>query len=229
MASQPDTAPNGGLHAANLACHRGERIVFQNLAFTVEPSGALILTGANGSGKSSLLRVLAGLLPLADGTISWKGRDITVDMDRHRGRVAYLGHLDAVKPALTVRANLRFWARLYGKAPRNRIRDALERFDIAHLDKLPARFLSQGQRRRLNLARLLMMPSRIWLLDEPAVGLDTGSRANLEGEMARHRGAGGLVIVATHQDLAMRDAATLDLAASQNAGQNGDAEAAAVQ
>ncbi len=212
MAPTPDN--NGGLHADSLACERGERLVFANLAFTVEPSGALILRGANGSGKSSLLRVLAGLLPLADGTITWKGRNITADMDRHRARVAYLGHLDAVKPALTVAANVRFWARLYGPAPRSRVRDALERFDLAHLEKLPARFLSQGQRRRLNLTRLLLLPSRIWLLDEPAVGLDTASRAALEGEMARHRGAGGLVIVATHQNLLLRDAATLDLAAA---------------
>ena len=221
MVPSSNPAPNGGaqggLHAENLACERGERLIFQDLTFVVEPSGGLILRGANGSGKSSLLRVLAGLLPMADGTITWRGQDITDDMDRHRRRVAYIGHLDAVKPALSVTDNIRFWARLYGPAPRNRVRDALERFDVAHLGKLPARFLSQGQRRRLNLARLLMMPSRIWLLDEPAVGLDSASRANLESEMARHRGAGGLVVVATHQDLAMRDAETLDLTAPRAA------------
>ncbi len=202
-----------GLHATELACRRGEHIVFTGLALSVAASDALLLTGPNGSGKSSLLRVLAGLLPAEDGTLTWNGRAIADDIERHRKRVAYLGHLDAVKPALTVIENLRFWARMYGPSSRTHALDALERFGIEHLHALPARFLSQGQRRRLALCRLLLMPTRLWLLDEPTVALDTDSRGALVGEIARHRAAGGIVIAASHQDLDMRDAGTLDLSA----------------
>lgn len=209
---QGDTAR--GLHATDLACRRGERIVFAGLALAVTPSGGLLLTGPNGSGKSSLLRVLAGLLPAEDGTLTWNGSAIDDDIERHRKRVAYLGHLDAVKPALTVFENLRFWSRMYGRSPRTHALDALERFGIKHLETLPARFLSQGQRRRLALCRLLLMPTRLWLLDEPTVGLDSDARGALGREIDRHRAAGGIVIAASHQDLDMRDAHTLDLSAN---------------
>ena len=200
-----------GLRANDLACRRGERIVFTGLALSVAPSDALLLIGPNGSGKSSLLRILAGLLPAEAGTVTWHGHAITADIQRHRNRIAYLGHLDAVKPALTVAENLRFWARMYGPSPRAHTLDALDRYGIGHLAALPARFLSQGQRRRLALCRLLLMPTRIWLLDEPTVGLDTASQGALVGEITRHRAAGGIVIAASHQSLAMRGARSLDL------------------
>ena len=195
----------------SLDCLRSARPVFRGLAFQIESGGALVLTGPNGSGKSSLLRLMAGLLPPAAGSLSWNGQTISDDPDAHRLRLRYLGHLDAVKPALTAAENLAFWAGLMGADPDTAVAQALDALGIGHLSDLPARFLSAGQKRRLNLARLALAPAAIWLLDEPATALDAETTDRLRALIQRHRDAGGMAVVSTHSDLGLKDADNLDL------------------
>ena len=195
-----------------LACIRAERLVFRDLSFALADTGALRLTGPNGSGKSSLLRVMAGFIRPAAGTLSWDGSDVTKDREAHGARLAYIGHLDAAKPVLTVEESVSFWARLYGAAaPAAATSTALEAFDLLRLADFPVRLLSSGQRRRLALTRLLAAPAPLWLLDEPTTGLDTASVARLEAAIAAHREGGGMVVVATHTEIALPDATTLEL------------------
>ncbi|MAO54513.1 MAG: heme ABC transporter ATP-binding protein CcmA [Rhodospirillaceae bacterium] len=196
---------------ASLDCLRSTRPVFRGLDFDLPAGGALVLTGPNGSGKSSLLRLMAGLLPPAGGTLSWNGEPVAEDPDAHRARLAYLGHLDAVKPALTAAENLAFWAQLEGADPATAVGPALDALAIGHLADLPARFLSAGQKRRLNLARLGLGKAVLWLLDEPATALDVETISRLRDLIHRHRDGGGMVAVSTHSDLELKDAVNLDL------------------
>jgi|JI10StandDraft_1071094.scaffolds.fasta_scaffold179840_4 heme exporter protein A len=186
---------------SDLGCIRGERVVFRNLSFSVESGAALTLAGPNGAGKSSLLRLMAGLVPAAAGRLSWDGADIALDPDAHRARIAWVGHGDALKPGLTALENARFWADLAGGDPALPA-IALARFGLAALADTPARFLSQGQRRRLALSRLLAGRSALWLLDEPTVGLDAASVAAFEAILAAHCRGGGLAVLATHVPIA---------------------------
>jgi heme exporter protein A len=188
------------LEAQDLAAIRGERLVFVGIGFSVAAGGALVLSGPNGAGKSTLLRVLAGLCRAEAGRVLWQGRDASGALP-----AAYLGHLDAVKPALTLVENLAPW----GARPAA----ALEAMGLADLADLPARLLSAGQRRRLALARLLLRPAPVWLLDEPTVGLDATSVARFAAMAAWHRESGGLIIAATHLPLPLADAAELALRA----------------
>jgi heme exporter protein A len=191
----------------DLACWRGERAVFSDLSFELSARGALLLTGANGAGKSSLLRVLAGLIPAAAGTLLWNGEDALADRVAHARRLRYVSHADALKPSLTARENLSFYARLHG----GEVVQALAALGIAELADLPARILSSGQKRRLALARLALTPAPIWLLDEPTVGLDAASVERFGTLLAAHRAAGGVVIAATHLPLPLPDARELRL------------------
>jgi heme exporter protein A len=193
-----------------LACIRGERLVFRDLDFALPAGGALLLTGPNGSGKSSLLRLLAGLARPAAGALWWDETLIDRDRDAHCRRLHYLSHLDAVKPVLTALENLAFWAALRG-AGRAEAMSALERFGLEPLAEVPARMLSAGQKRRLALARMLAAPAELWLLDEPATGLDRESMGRLEEALAQHRAGGGRAVVTTHTAIALPDAAELDL------------------
>lgn len=185
-----------------LACQRGERLLFHHLDFTLDEGEALILVGANGSGKSSLLRLAAGLSRPAAGNLSWDGQEIGRDLDSHHRRVIYLGHADGLKAGLTVRENLKFWSDLDGVA--TSLDAALETFGLTALADLPARFLSAGQRRRVTLARLALgrsQPAQLWLLDEPTTALDQDGQAVLSGLIASHRSAGGRVMLASHDPL----------------------------
>lgn len=195
------------LQARELACWRAERLVFAGLSFEVSPGEALLLTGANGAGKSSLLRLLAGLIPAAEGTLTWDGADCLADQTAHGARLRYLGHQDALKPALTARENLEFYARLWG----GEANAALAALDLTALADLPARVLSSGQKRRLALARLALAPVPLWLLDEPSVGLDAASVARLGPLFAAHRAAGGVVLAATHLALPLTNVKELKL------------------
>ncbi len=195
----------------DLVCVRGERVVFRGLGFALGAGEALVLRGPNGSGKSSLLRLMAGLLRPAAGRLTWEGEEVYRDREAHAQRLSYVGHLDAVKPVLTVAENLRFWARLDGGG--GTMDAALAALGLSALADIPCRLLSAGQRRRLALARLAVAGAPLWLLDEPTVGLDSDSVERLGRLVARHRESGGMVAVATHAEVALAGAGTLDLAA----------------
>jgi heme exporter protein A len=195
------------LEARDLACLRGERVIFAGLSFRIESGEALLLVGANGAGKSTLLRLLAGLLAPAEGQLLWDGQDALADRAAHAARLRYLSHQDALKPALTARENLSFFARLWG----GDADAALAALALGPLAELPARVLSSGQKRRLALARLALAPAPLWLLDEPTVGLDAASVERLGGLLARHRAAGGMVLAATHLPLPLPGAREMRL------------------
>lgn len=190
------------LQAQGLAAFRGERLVFRDLDFVVEPGSALVLTGPNGSGKSTLLRLLAGLVPPAAGRLLWHNENALADVPEHAARLSYIGHLDGVKPGLTVAENLRFAARL-GERP---VIEALTAMGLAELGELPARMLSAGQKRRVALARLALNDAPLWLLDEPTTGLDAAAVDRFGHLLAAHLGKGGLVVAATHVPLPLRAA-----------------------
>jgi heme exporter protein A len=198
---------NSTLSGVALAAFRGERLVLREVDFTLAPGGALLLLGRNGAGKSTLLRLLAGLVRPAAGRLLWGGEDALADRGVHAGRLAYLGHQDAIKPGLSVAENLRFDAAIGAGS----INDALGALGLAALAGLPARLLSAGQKRRLALARLLLCSAPLWLLDEPTLGLDDASVEALGGLLAAHRARGGMLVAATHLPLPLPDATRLAL------------------
>lgn len=196
----------------DLTCLRSARVVFTGLSFRLEPGGALVLVGPNGSGKSSLLRLMAGLTRPFTGSLLWDGQPVAEEPERFRAALRYVGHLDAIKPALTAVELLASWAGLDGKPdPKTRARLALKRMGLSHVADLPGRYLSAGQKRRVNLARLCLAEAPLWLLDEPTTALDRQSVARLAAEVAAHRRAGGMVVVSTHTDLDLESPQVLDL------------------
>ncbi len=207
-----DASPIPCFSGHGLACVRGGRTVFAGLDFKLTGGGALLLLGPNGSGKSSLLRLMAGLLPAYAGHLTWNGQPVADDPQAHAERVHYVGHHDAVKGVLTAQENLGVWARLHDPATAAvQARAALVRFGLGRLADVPGRMLSAGQKRRLNLARLLAAPAPVWLLDEPTTALDQRSIANLQTVLADHRADGGLVVLSTHAEIALPGATVLHM------------------
>jgi heme exporter protein A len=199
------------LSARDLACTRAGRPVFSGLTFSAQAGEVWLLRGANGSGKSSLLRLLCGLLPPASGQVNWQGRSIVAQRTDFSRQVAYLGHADGLRGELTVQENLHFSLHLAGSRPDAiACRAVLTHLRLAGKEHAQARHLSQGQRRRLALARVLLSQRALWLLDEPHAGLDTQGEQLVDDCLAEHARNGGLAVVATHR--ARGDAAqTLDL------------------
>jgi heme exporter protein A len=193
----------------NILCFRGERIVFANLSFSIQSGEALILNGANGSGKSTLLRLMAGLLKPYKGVVKWDNENISDDLECHNAHLNYVGHADVIKPVLSVRENIAFWASL--RPTSSNIEVALEAFGIGYLTGVPGRFLSAGQKRRVNLARIIASPTKLWLLDEPTTALDIEAISDLKREIATHRASGGMVIASTHAEIGLSDANVLNL------------------
>jgi heme exporter protein A len=194
------------LSAQALCCQRGGRSVFEGLGFSVAGGAALLVTGRNGAGKSSLLRMIAGLLRIAGGTLSLSG----ANPERSIGEQAhYLGHNDALKPALTVEENLAFWTAWLGGDGKPAV--ALSAVGIDSLAALPAAYLSAGQKRRLSIARLVAVKRPLWLLDEPTSALDTAAQAMLLDLMRAHLAGGGMIVAATHLPLGLDGAHELKL------------------
>lgn len=193
--------------AENLSCERGGRTVFSNHNFALGSGEFLQLTGPNGSGKSSLLRLLANLSEPSLGHITLEGGspELTLGQQAH-----YIAHTDASKSALTVTENLNFWRDFLGGGDLMR---ALQAVNLAALADYPAALLSAGQRHRLALARLALVPRAIWLLDEPSVGLDESAQKLLAGLMNGHLREGGLIVAATHVSLGLKPDASLALGA----------------
>jgi len=207
------------LSAVGLGCRRGGREVFTGIGFSVGAGEALIVSGRNGAGKSSLLRTVAGLLRAAEGRLTLEGGDpeFTIAEQAH-----YLGHQDALKPSLSVAENLLFWTGFFG-ARRVAVDAPLAAVGLSALAGLPAAYLSAGQRRRLSIARLIAVPRPIWLLDEPMSTLDSAAQDRLTGLMQAHLGTGGLVLAASHGPIGIGTAQELRL--DQTAGSNAFPEA----
>lgn len=197
------------LVADNLTLSRGERRLIAGLAFAVEAGEALVLTGPNGVGKTTLLRALAGFVVPEAGSIRLEGAPDAEAVGEH---AHYLGHANGIKPALSVRENAEFWGQFLGGGV-GAVDDVLEFLHLADLSDIPAGYLSAGQKRRLGLTRLLLAERPLWLLDEPTAALDVASQALLAGLMQRHLDGGGLLIVATHGPLGLTNARILELAA----------------
>ena len=195
------------LVADQLTCVRGGRMVFAGLSFHVSAGEALVVTGRNGAGKSSLLRLVAGLVAAEAGTLLAEG----ADAERSIGEQChYSGHADALKPAMTAAENLAFWRDLYA-APGLEPDAALEAMGIGHLADLPAAYLSAGQKRRLALARLFVARRPLWLLDEPTSALDVRTQALFARHMTEHLASGGLIMAATHADLGLASPRNLEI------------------
>lgn len=196
------------LIAENLAGERGGETVFANVDFSLEDGEALVVTGPNGSGKSTLLRVVADLLPAAGGSVRFEGGGEKWPTSSSASH--YIGHLNAMKTALTVNENLDFWQRFAGE-PALGIAEALEEVGLGHIGHLPFGYLSTGQKRRAALARLLVSRRPVWLLDEPTAGLDKASEARLSEMMERHLDEGGIIVAATHLPLGIEGVKSLDM------------------
>ena len=217
------------LSAIDLACRRGGRDVFAGVRFSVASGDSLTIRGRNGAGKSSLLRIVAGLVRIAAGRLSLEGGDpeLTVGEQAH-----YLGHLDALKPSLSVEENLRFWSAFLGATAVD-FAEPLRAVGLDALSDLPAAYLSAGQQRRLSIARLLAVKRPLWLLDEPTSALDGAAQARLGEIMQAHLTGGGIVLAATHGPLQLGGARELNLdyfspspplGEGQRGGSRGDAQ-----
>ena len=201
------------LEADSLAAVRGRTQLFANLGFRVDARQALFVTGPNGSGKTTLLRMLAGLSVPAAGVIRWMGKIVVPFDARVREDIAYAGHLPALKDELSAIENLVALVALGGvNATMEQAIPALERVALSRQRTLAARVLSQGQRRRVGLARLALLKKPLWILDEPTTGLDTDGVALLTALLRQHLDANGCAIVATHQPLSVPRFSTLALA-----------------
>jgi heme exporter protein A len=186
------------LRADDLLCRRGGREVFSGPTFALASGQALAVTGRNGAGKSSLLRMIAGLLRIEGGRLALAGGDAECSIGE---QAHYLGHQDALKPSLSVMENLEFWSAWLGGT--GDVRAALRAVGLETLGRLPASYLSAGQKRRLSLARLVTIPRPVWLLDEPSSALDAPAQATLLSLMSEHLGKGGMILAATHAAIAI--------------------------
>jgi len=200
------------LAARQLTLWRGSLCLFENLTFQVDVGSVLLVQGPNGSGKTSLLRVLCGLTRPESGTVEWNSESIESDQTTFGAQLAYFGHVTGLKSDLTVIQNLAFAARMLGEDGRG-WESYLEPLNLLHCANLPVRYLSAGQQRRTALARVLMSGAKLWLMDEPFTNLDQAGREFLEGKLLQHLNGGGLAVVVAHHglDIPVESLATVQL------------------
>lgn len=199
------------LEVHGLACIRGERLLFRDLSFRVEAGSILWVSGGNGCGKTSLLRLLCGLARPEAGKVCWNGQDIRGEREEYLRDLVYLGHLNALKDDLSAEENLAF--SLGRAAGDEALRDALAQRGLAACLGLATRVLSQGQKRRVALARLALCGAqRLWILDEPFAALDTAAVTALAQSIAAHARSGGIIVLTSHQDVPFTDASVSHLA-----------------
>ncbi len=195
------------LEVSQLHLWRGDRHLLRGLQFTVAPGQLLQLLWPNGTGKTTLLRCLAGFLYAEQGEVRWRGANVENDRDAFHWALAYLGHESALKGDLTAMENLRFSCALRVPQEAGHLRTALEEAGLGSIDPaLPVRSMSAGQKRRVALARLALWNARLWLLDEPATNLDAAGQAVFEKLLRAHLAGGGLAIVATHRAIELAGA-----------------------
>jgi heme exporter protein A len=200
------------LEVKNLGCVRGDRRIFSDVNFSLATGDWLQVTGANGSGKTSLLRILSGLLSPAEGQVFWQGADIHSLSEEYSTHITYFGHRPGVKDELTGIENLCVAAGLSGlEVDKKSAQHALEKMGLAGRDSLPARMLSEGQRRRVSLSRLLVCNTKLWLLDEILTSLDKAAISLVRSLIEEHLSGGGIAVVATHQELALSNGRTQSL------------------
>ncbi|KAB2657093.1 heme ABC exporter ATP-binding protein CcmA [Brucella tritici] len=197
------------LEAENLAGERGGETIFAGLSFALSEGEALVVTGPNGSGKSTLLRIICGLLQPEAGKVELREDGTVLPV---RAACHYLGHQNAMKPALSVRENLSFWQKFNGAA-QPEINAALEAVDLPGVEHLPFGYLSTGQKRRVSIAKLLVSHRPLWIVDEPTAGLDKASEARFAEIMRGHMREGGMIVAATHIPLGLEGVSALDMAA----------------
>lgn len=190
------------LNVSSLQCIRGDRSLFADIALTLEPGELLHLHGHNGSGKTTLLRTLSGLVLAADGKIEWNGKSIKELDEEYTQHVLYIGHKNAIKDDLTGLENLMFASVMDGYPIEARQAwQALDDIGLRGFEDLPTKVLSQGQKRRVALSRLLVSQTKLWILDEPFVALDKAAVAMLQDVIRKHIAQGGMAIITTHQDV----------------------------
>jgi heme exporter protein A len=190
------------LMAQELTCLRGDRLLFKNVGFELNASGLLYVLGENGSGKSSLLRMLCGLMLPESGAVFWGKKNIKEEAENYLSNLTYIGHLNGLKDDLTALENLTMSARAAGgEVTEDKALAALTAVGIERCANLPARVLSQGQKRRVTLAKLWLAEGKLWILDEPFAALDIASVSILATKLGEHLSSGGMAILTTHQDV----------------------------
>ncbi|MXS83388.1 cytochrome c biogenesis heme-transporting ATPase CcmA [Nitrosomonas oligotropha] len=200
------------LQGINLACVRGDRELFRDVNFSLEAGGLMQVRGPNGSGKTSLLRMLCGLSNPAAGEIRWSGTSIRALDGEYYGAMTYIGHLSGTKDDLTVIENLRISSALAGfDIGVDQAKDALGHIGLRGREALPVKVLSQGQRRRVALARLLVCKTPLWILDEPLVALDVAAVKLIQELLEQHLREGGMVVMTTHQEIDITATSTTQL------------------
>lgn len=192
------------LEAAELQCVRGDRVLFDRVSFSVQPGELLHVRGVNGSGKTTMLRMICGLVSPASGEIRWKGQNVRKLAEEFHSELLYLGHLAGIKAELTALENLQFSCAVGGhKVDTQAAVDALRKIGLKGREDLPTKVLSQGQQRRVALARLLVSKVPLWVLDEPFTALDIKAVAMLQDVLADHVADGGVALITTHQDFSL--------------------------
>lgn len=196
------TSTQATLSVENLACRRGERLLFEALSFELNAGELLLIEGRNGSGKTTLLRTLAGLKATDEGKIFWQGKLSKQQSETFHAELAWLGHLNGIKGDLTAIENLQIYCRLRNlNVSEQELWDALDTIGLFGYEDLPTRVLSQGQKRRVALAAFLLNNAKLWILDEPFSALDVAAVDLLQSILRKHLDAGGMIILTTHQEV----------------------------